>query len=250
MRAAVFTTLVLAAATARADLAGGVRVFREGRYADAARLLANDGSDPQALFFEGAALYKLHQPEAAYEDIDEALEREPALAGEVGELYLGLVLYDLQLYRGCRAAFERVMQINPGGRLASVASAHLAALQRLTGDPHAAATFYLNHGLGYAAKARPRLAEAFLEEARSLDPRLRPELVGLHLAAALNALGRPAEALAAVGKLVGAGPDLQRGRALVALGHVKQGRQALAKSAASGTAPWAAAAKVLLESTR
>lgn len=242
--------VILLAGPAHAGLAAGVRAFREGRYAPALEEFRKSPGEPEARFYAGAALYKLGRHEEALEALEDAIARDPRLGAGVGFVYLGLARYALRLYQGAREPFERVARDGGGGQLGRLAREHLDAIARLPKADEGALRWYLDQGLARAAALRHRMALGYLGELRRLDAKYQADLVAVHLAASWNGLGLAAEALAALGEARGPGADVQRGRALVAVGRKAEARQAFERARAAGAAPWAEAARVFLETLK
>jgi tetratricopeptide (TPR) repeat protein len=250
VRTALCALVLALSAPAGADLAAGVRAFREERYEDALREFGGGPQSAEARFYAGAARYKLGRHEEALEDLEAALEGDPRLQAGVGSLYLALARYALRLYQSSREPFERAERDARGTRLGKLAREHLDAIAKLPRAKEDALRFYLGRGLERAAAGRPRLALAYLVELRRIDASYAQELVALHLAASWNALAHPKDALAALGAVKGPGPDVQRGRALLALGRKDEALSALEGAAKSGEAPWAEAARALIEAAK
>lgn len=248
LAALLFTFALLWPGDSRADPRAGVRALRKGDYAAALAHFRTPPVTAEGRFYAGTALYKLDRHEEALEEIEAALDEDPSLSGELSAVYLGLTRYALKLYRLSRPEFELVVRGGAGTRTGQLAAEHLEQLDRLKAADESALGWYVERGLLRAAEGRHRLAVAYLSEARAHDPSYEEELVSLHLASALNALKRPVEALKAIGQLTTAGANVQRARALLALGKPDDARSVLIKAAEASDPTWSDVARTMLGS--
>jgi tetratricopeptide (TPR) repeat protein len=154
-------------------LLAGVHAFKDGHYEEALvelRIVARAPDAPEDLaFYLGPTLYKLGR----YHEALEVFLASRAAPDALTDFYLAQTYYRLALYRSARAVFVELRARGLGPALDDAAARYIAEIDRgyVTPPPPVVVDAYLAQGL---ALASPRLAAAYLEEARQVEE-LLPE---------------------------------------------------------------------------
>lgn len=164
------------ASTTPKHLLAGVRAFKAAHYEEALvelKIVARASDAPDDLaFYLGPTLYKLGR----YQDALGVFLGSRAAPDTLTDFYLAQTYYRLALYRNARGVFVDLRTRGLGPALDAAAGEYIATIDRgyAQAPQPVVVEAYVAQGL---ALSDPRLATAYLEEARQVD-----ELAGTHRA--------------------------------------------------------------------